>query len=625
MDIQIKRIIKLGNLVIPVLKGDKGDKGEQGKQGVTGQDGYTPIRGIDYWNQEDKDAIKQEIYAEIDPKLGNKVDKEQGKGLSTNDFTNILKEKLENLENYNDEEIRKLLNGSLKNVNYTASNGMLTFTKNDGSTISVDLPLELLIESGRYDEANKQIVLTLANGNVINIPISDLLDDFYDKGETYNKTEIDNIIAEKQALIEKLELENKSQQEEIDMLTADYKEGKAEGETAVVSDGLPKSKVKVTVNGNSYQETTEGYQLIDLEDKEQNKNGITATCKNGVITLNGTSTSSEAFNIIFPLSTDITLGENYSFLPIGRDKTKYDYYILNLNYTYQFYNSSLSNVISQTQEYYLTEFYLSIKPGATFNNHIIKPTLVSGTYTESNFPEFEPYTNGVATPNTENPRDIEVITECSIKQTCSETGETKIIPIDLQGNSIAKVGEIADKLNIGVNGSVKIGDKVIKKYVFTGDENMITSSRTDVKRYVAQYILKDKGIINNTRNDILCNYFKTITASQSDSGNLGLAKYNDTGFMFNFPLDTEFSTSELFKTWLKEKYDSGEPLYVDYVLAEPQTIQLPSIEPITLFEGTNVFELITNLGTTLAVTYKVSNKSRLEALENAILSLGGNV
>lgn len=36
MDIQIKRIIKLGNLVIPVLKGDKGDKGEQGKQGIQG-------------------------------------------------------------------------------------------------------------------------------------------------------------------------------------------------------------------------------------------------------------------------------------------------------------------------------------------------------------------------------------------------------------------------------------------------------------------------------------------------------------------------------------------------------------------------------------------------------------
>ena len=37
--------------------------------------------------------------------LAKKVDKEEGKGLSSNDFTNALKEKLEGLENYDDAEI----------------------------------------------------------------------------------------------------------------------------------------------------------------------------------------------------------------------------------------------------------------------------------------------------------------------------------------------------------------------------------------------------------------------------------------------------------------------------------------------------------------------------------------
>ena len=37
--------------------------------------------------------------------LDNKVDKVEGKGLSSNDFTNALKEKLEGLENYDDAEI----------------------------------------------------------------------------------------------------------------------------------------------------------------------------------------------------------------------------------------------------------------------------------------------------------------------------------------------------------------------------------------------------------------------------------------------------------------------------------------------------------------------------------------
>ena len=133
------------------------------------------------------EALKIDI-GDYKEALDKKVDKEQGKELSTNDFTDILKEKLENLENYNDTEIRNLIEVSLKDVSYTANNGILTFTKIDGTTIQIDLPLELLIQSGRYDEANKQIVLVLANGNSINIPVSSLLDDFYGKGETYNKT-----------------------------------------------------------------------------------------------------------------------------------------------------------------------------------------------------------------------------------------------------------------------------------------------------------------------------------------------------------------------------------------------------------------------------------------------------
>ena len=42
--------------------------------------------------------------------LNTKVDKIEGKGLSTNDFTDDLKTKLESLNNYNDTEIKSTLN-----------------------------------------------------------------------------------------------------------------------------------------------------------------------------------------------------------------------------------------------------------------------------------------------------------------------------------------------------------------------------------------------------------------------------------------------------------------------------------------------------------------------------------
>ena len=54
-----------------------------------------------------KDYYKK---SEVDSKLDAKVDKVEGKELSTNDFTDDLKTKLESLNNYNDTEIKSTLN-----------------------------------------------------------------------------------------------------------------------------------------------------------------------------------------------------------------------------------------------------------------------------------------------------------------------------------------------------------------------------------------------------------------------------------------------------------------------------------------------------------------------------------
>lgn len=39
-------------------KGDPGVKGEPGTNGTPGTDGYTPVRGVDYWTNDDKAEIK---------------------------------------------------------------------------------------------------------------------------------------------------------------------------------------------------------------------------------------------------------------------------------------------------------------------------------------------------------------------------------------------------------------------------------------------------------------------------------------------------------------------------------------------------------------------------------------
>lgn len=58
----------------------------------------------------------------------------------------------------------------------------------------------------------------------------------------------------------------------------------------------------------------------------------------------------------------------------------------------------------------------------------------------------------------------------------------------------------------------------------------------------------------------------------------------------------------LFKVYLKEQYDRGTPITIDYILETPQQITLPNIN-IELFEGVNHISLIDDLETTTSIKY----------------------
>lgn len=65
-------------------------------------------------------------------------------------------------------------------VTLNSSTYVITFKlkNSNGATLktqTIDLPLESVVVSGTYDDANERIVLTLQNGNTINIPLGDLV------------------------------------------------------------------------------------------------------------------------------------------------------------------------------------------------------------------------------------------------------------------------------------------------------------------------------------------------------------------------------------------------------------------------------------------------------------------
>lgn len=123
--------------------------------------------------------------------VNDKVGKETGKGLSTNDYTTTEKNKLADIPTPNTIAVKNDLKDFFKSISYNATNGVLTFTKNNNTTLDIDLPLELIVSSGNYNSTTKSIVLTLANNDTITIPVSDLVNEYYADNTTLELKTVD--------------------------------------------------------------------------------------------------------------------------------------------------------------------------------------------------------------------------------------------------------------------------------------------------------------------------------------------------------------------------------------------------------------------------------------------------
>lgn len=157
-----------------------------------------------YTDAEKEKLAELENYddTEIKQEISGKVDKEQGKGLSTNDYTNEDKQKVNsalqsetdptvpswakqpNKPSYTAQEVGALPNntkyGSTIDFAMDSATYVLTLSLKDQdgtalNTKTVDLPIESVVVNGRYDAANKKIVLTLQSGSTIDVPVGDLI------------------------------------------------------------------------------------------------------------------------------------------------------------------------------------------------------------------------------------------------------------------------------------------------------------------------------------------------------------------------------------------------------------------------------------------------------------------
>jgi hypothetical protein len=116
-------------------KGSKGDKGETGAAGKNGADGYTPVRGTDYWTETDKVEIVQRVIESLggNPIFGI-VDENNNIVVSGDlpDGTYSVKYEMENGTKLN---IGNLVIDT--NVYYTVTNTLTQCTSNNSATKAV--------------------------------------------------------------------------------------------------------------------------------------------------------------------------------------------------------------------------------------------------------------------------------------------------------------------------------------------------------------------------------------------------------------------------------------------------------------------------------------------------------
>ena len=187
--------------------------------------------------------------------------------------------------------------------------------------------------------------------------------------------------------------------------------------------------------------------------------------------------------------------------------------------------------------------------------------------------------------------------------------EPKVISINLNGNTLAKVGDIKDKLIIHRNGEVEIEKSVGKINLkditlWYQDKELSNSNR-----------FYTNEIIYANSNLTLSNYFKYSNIQNINTvDEQGLCAANNRQIALRINKTLVTNVNEL-KQWLLE-----HDVEVYYQLTTSEVIKLPSINPIELWEGTNIFKLITNLETNFEVEYVVDKDSVLDEVQTAMLN-----
>lgn len=379
---------------------------------------------------------------EVDELLDTKVNKIDGKQLSTNDYTTAEKTKLASLENYDDGELRSKVD-ALHNYDDTAVRLDIQELKRDASANEIDITSienELgykaevirLVKNGDWwlcqDAKGNNLTLEMAM-NRLGLPKTILLLENLENDGKYYPVEYE--LQEKYIDIIYKDLDGITHH--LNYGYNEYFTNTASGDYIHLEDSINYPYKELSIDGVCEQETTTGKNLLENKTKNSGTNkGITFTLNSdGSYTLNGTNDGTGNSTVFLSSSsnpTTLKAGTYYTIptpngVQIVGAKIGGGYFQLTANSTNQF------TLSEDTQ----AQIYIQVPNGitTTYNNIKVYPMISTTPITQT---EYEPYTGKQPSPNPDYPQEIEVITD-SISVKSIGKNLTKVNDFDVNVNN----------------------------------------------------------------------------------------------------------------------------------------------------------------------------------------------
>ena len=372
--------------------------------------------------------------------------------------------------------------------------------------------------------------------------------------------------------------------------------------TKIATNGICDNAVELPIvslksKGNNYQETTQGKNLFDNTLKDYAYYGnLAKTISTGVrLSVSSPITTSD---IIFTVYSIMDLS-NFVGKTVRMKATYKSNSALTGKYKIGLCDDKAGNRNAKASSSFTGQEISFIVPEIIEEQKYLAIWFFTNAGGTGATGDYVDYTNVIVTIDNED-------------MTYEPYHEPKVISINLQGNTLAKVGDIKDILRVNRNGEIEI-KKNIEKIVLTGSEKLVDKSSSTTRTYWA-INFSNYGIYQYDDSTKTCDILTTKFKSRPQRGSFlpgQVALMEDSKKVyFIFEPDT---TEEQARAILTDM-----PVY--FRLAEPQTIKLSSISPIELWKGTNIFELITNLETNFEVEYVVDKDSMLDEVQTAMLN-----